>query len=87
MATVFDVDTYICDRLLPARPGKVARHKLAYACYRYSAMTRQEPIFTAFCAAMPLGPVFVELLKYPARKGNRDDLSAEDKAIIDAVLK
>jgi hypothetical protein len=85
MATVFDVDAYICRRL-PARPGKVARHKLAYACHRFAILKSGGPIFEAFCAALPLGPVFIPLLHKPEHDGNADNLTPEERAIVDTVL-
>ncbi len=72
MTTVFDVDSYICDRLAPARPGKVARHKLAYAAHRYAILKTGNPIFNSLCAALPLGPCFIDLLHKPERRGNPD---------------
>ena len=86
MATIFDVDSFICDRLAPARPGKVARHKLAYAAHRYAILKTGNPIFDSFCAALPLGPCFIELLHKPERRGNPDALSITDKQLIDEVL-
>lgn len=86
MKTVFDVDSYICDKLAPARPGKVARHKLAYAAHRYAILKTGNPIFDAVCAALPLGPCFLELLHNPERRGNPDELSPETKQLIDEVL-
>ena len=44
------------------------------------------PIFDSFCAALPLGPCFVELLHNPDRQGNPDVLPALDKRLIDEVL-
>src|SRR5579862_5614649 len=85
VTTVFDVDAYICQKL-PVRPGKVARHKLAYACHRYSILKRGEPIFDAFCAALPLGPVFIPLLSNPEHRGKADNLLPEERAIVDTVL-
>jgi hypothetical protein len=75
MPTSHDADTLICS-LLSARPGKVARHKLAYAWYRYSIVQAGEPDFTDFCAALPLGPCFVALLENPDRIGNPSVFSA-----------
>ncbi|GEM_PF-6322047 len=86
MKTIFDVDSYICDRLAPARPGKVARHKLAYAAHRYAILKTGNPIFESVCAALPLGPCFLELLRDPNRRGNPDALSLEEKQLIDEVL-
>src|ERR1700756_456899 len=85
MATAFDVEQYICQKF-PARPVEVARHKLAYACHRYSILKRGEPIFDAFCAALPLGPVFIPLLNNPEHRGKADNLSPEEQAIVDTVL-
>jgi hypothetical protein len=85
MATIFDADTLICTMLL-ARPGKVARHKLAYAVYRYSIVKTGIPDFTAFCAALPLGPCFIELLEHPERRGDPNAFSPEAVDRFRAVL-
>jgi uncharacterized phage-associated protein len=86
MPTVFDTASYIKRALHPHRPGKVALHKLLYACHRYSILKRGVPMFDAFCAALPLGPVFIPLLHNPEREGNPESLPPEDRAIVDAVL-
>lgn len=86
MRTIFDVDSFICDRLAPARPGKVARHKLAYAVHRYAILKTGNPIFDSVCAALPLGPCFLDLLHSPEQRGNPDALSLEETQLIDEVL-
>lgn len=85
MPTLFDVDTYICSRL-PSHPGKVARHKLLYGVHRLAIYQNGTPMFDSFCAAFPLGPVFVELLNHPERKGDPDAIASADKQLIDTVL-
>jgi uncharacterized phage-associated protein len=86
MATVFDTASYIKRALHPHRPGKVALHKLLYACHRYAILRRGDPIFDAFCAALPLGPVFIPLLHNPEQEGNPNSLSSDEQAIVDTVL-
>jgi len=83
--TIYDLDSYICSQL-PAHPGKVARHKLAYAVYRYSVIKTSQSIVDSLVAALPLGPCFIELLENPDRKGDSDAFSAEAKELIHAVL-
>ncbi len=85
MPTIFDADTLVCS-LLPARPGKVARHKLAYAWYRFSIVQTGQPDFAGFCAALPLGPCFIELLENDARQGDPNAFSAEAIARCHTVL-
>lgn len=85
MPTSRDADALICS-LLPARPGRVARHKLAYAWYRYSIVQTGQPDFTDFCAALPLGPCFVELLRQPDHDGNPNVFPLEAVARCQMVL-
>jgi uncharacterized phage-associated protein len=85
MPTSHDADALICS-LLPFRPGKVARHKLAYAWYRYSIVQTGQPDFTDLCAALPLGPCFVELLEKPDRTGNPTVFSSDAIARCQTVL-
>jgi len=83
--TIYDLDSFICSQL-PVHPGKVARHKLAYAVHRYSVIKTGEPIVDSLVAALPLGPCFVELLENPDRKDDPDAFSAEARALIHTVL-
>jgi len=85
MATDHDAAALIL-RLLPVRPGKVALHKLAYGWYRYSVIQNGAPDFSATCAALPLGPVFLGLLNRPDLVGDPTAFSAEAIARCQTVL-
>jgi uncharacterized phage-associated protein len=72
--TVLKIDGYICS-LLRAKPGKVARQKLAYGVQRWAISMTGEPAFDSRCECWPLGPVFPELFFDDNHKETGQDLS------------
>lgn len=95
MANVFDVAKYILERQGPMTTMKL--QKLVYYCQAWSLVWDEKPIFTERIEAWASGPVVRDL--YGQHKGmlrisnsdlvrgNTANLTPEEKATIDAVLK
>lgn len=93
MASVHDVAAYILKRTGSISAMKL--QKLAYYCQAWSLVWEDRPIFRASIQAWANGPVIPQLYrlhralfkvtKWPS--GNPNNLNAEDKETVDAVLK
>lgn len=89
MATIFDFDSYLQDRLSSkfGTLGQVARHKLLYAVHRAVIAKTGKPAFECPCEAWPMGPVFVSLYFCQNASGNPGVLSADERAVCDWVAR
>ncbi len=90
--TVFDVATYILNKLGPLSAMKL--QKLVYYCQAWSLVWDEKPLFPEHIEAWTNGPVVRELFAFHRGQfivdevpiGNIDNLNSTQKETIDAVI-
>jgi uncharacterized phage-associated protein len=93
MANVFDVAQYILGKQGPMTTMKL--QKLVYYCQAWSLVWDEKPLFPEKIQAWASGPVVRELYEVhrgmfaisSIGKGDVNNLNAEEKTTIDAILK